>query len=138
MIRHSINPSYVTFVATFNESIDYKNVKGKLSYFYGGKSKILSIHHSSTDKPVYFYSTYLLQDFTPLQKHNAIPKQKHDIIRAVLALITSKPMMQANVYDCSVLIEIPDHDIRPEDIESLGCVLRDTPHHVFMASRGIK
>lgn len=135
VVKSPTNPLYVTFVATFDEVVDFIDIKNKLTYYYGGKSKILKVHHSTTDTPTYFFSAHLVQNFTPLQKHNNLPEQKHDLVRAVLALIATKPKIEANVYDASVLVEFPDHDVREEDVENIKNVLHSIPQLALLTSR---
>ena len=135
MVKSPSNPLYITLVATFAEVVDFESIKGKLTYFYGGKSKILKVHHSTTDTPTYFYSAHLVQNFTPFQKNNNLPEQKHDLVRAVLALIATKPKIEANVYDTSILVEFTDQDLRDEDITNINKILLTIPHHALLVSR---
>lgn len=135
MVKSPTNPLYLTLIATFSEPADFGSIKRKLSYFYGGKSKLLKVHHSTTDTPTYFYSAHLIQNFTPFQKHNNLPEQKHSLVKAALALIVTKPTVEFNVYDSSVLVEFPDRDLRPEDITSINNVLCSIPHHALLISR---
>jgi hypothetical protein len=65
----SSDPLHVTFVATMTEPVDFLDLGRKFTYYFGGKSKILSTHSSTTTKPDYFYSAHLIQNF-PLSQRN--------------------------------------------------------------------
>ncbi len=135
MVRHSTKPSYVTFVAIFDEPADYHGIKNKLSYYYGGTSKILKVHYSTSNKPTYFYSAHLIQDFTPLQKHNKEPARKQALVKTVLTLISPDPKVELNNYDSSILVELLDRDLRPEDIANINRALLNMPHRILLTSR---
>lgn len=126
---------YLTFVAHFDAPQDFRLLEIKLRSRYGGKSKVFKVDYSTTDHPTYYYSTCLVPNMTHSQKHHGFYDQKSALLRAAVALITAKPKLVINYYECSALIEFPDHDIRQEDIASLQNILQTIPNHVIMTSR---
>lgn len=143
IIKSPINPRYVTFVATFDVAVDFDSIKKKLPATYGGTksstmSKVLDVQYSTTDKPSYFYSAYLIQNFTLHQRHNGFAQQKQELVKAAIALVATKPKVICTLYASSVLVEIVDHDIRPEDIANINRTLTNMPHLALLASRELK
>lgn len=128
---------YLTFIAHFSEPRDFKTLEGQLRFYYGGKSKVLKVDYSKTDLPTCYYSAYLLPDLASAQKHNGFYETKVALLRTALALIITKPITAINNYECSVVIEFPDHDIREVDQVNLLKAMERIPHKTLMASRPI-
>ena len=126
---------YLTFIAHFDKPMNFKAFEGQLRFYYGGKSKVLKVDYSTTNQATYYYSAYLLPNLTSKQKHYGFYSQKIALLRAAAALITVKPVFTINNYECSVLIELSDRDIRQEDILNLKNAMVPIPHQIFMTSR---
>lgn len=129
---------YLTLVAHFDTKQDFKLLEGRLRACYGGKSKVLLVHYSTKDVPTFYYSAYILPNLTPFQKHYGFYDKKKAAINAVLALITAEPKKVFDNYECSVLVEFENKDLRPEDIQNINKVLQEVPHHTFMTSRNLE
>jgi len=89
----SNNPRLATFIAIFLEPVDFEDLRQKFSYFFGGKSKILSVHHSGTEvfpnldmEPTCFYSAHLVQDYTRTEQNNGRVAADQAKIATTLAL----------------------------------------------------
>lgn len=130
----SATPRHITFVATFDEPIDFEAVKRKLSYYYGGKSKILAVHYSTRKMPTYFYSAHLLQNFTPYARHDGTLSDKQKMVAVAVALTTTNFTATYTIQESSVLVEKLDQPIRDVDVKSINQALLNMPHIAFLSS----
>ncbi len=127
--------NYLTFVATFAEPIDFGEAKRKLSFYYGGKSKLLAIHHSTKTFPTFFYSALLLQNFSPFNRHNGTVTEYQGPVKAAVALAAPLKTTQYTLHECAVLVESADDPIRSENVSAITTAMKKMPHHALLTSK---
>lgn len=126
------NPFNVTYIATFEEPVDF----AKLAEDFKAGKQVLRVFHSRQEKPTYFYAAHVVHDLKPAQKlRGDLVTRNQALLCTLVPLITPLHLFNLTPAQTSVLIESFDHDFRKEDIVNINKTLRTIPHSAFFATR---
>jgi len=134
------NQLLATFIATFIKKIDFKDLHQKFTYFFGGKSKILSVYHSGSETfpklgtlPTCFYSAHLVQNYTRTDDLNGRLKNDQAKLTAALALTGLSRATRLTFAASEILLRSPE-PIPPTDIINLTRVINQMRFSDFLST----